>query len=374
MCGYILYKYTHTLARPLALIVCAVVDLDMVRYISLLFFIEVIFTQVATIAVMDFDGNNVSESETSILTDRLRNELFNSGRYNVLERGMMDDILIEQGFQQTGCTSSDCAVEVGNMLGVQQMVGGSIGKIGNMYTVSARIIDVETGQLLKSANYDYIGNIEQLVTKGMKEVVAKLLGEYDIDNTEKTIASENITPELINKSNSTQLGNSYIFSFAHLPGSTVFLLSKFLDNRSGIGIGYDGFVWEGKAIRSDFNYPSFGDTLKFTVHSITTNYLYYLRKNKSSLFNPSMIMSVGINFVNLENLTKQLSDNISYIGGNLGLVNRVQASRRFGLTFGILINFAKWIDFNENKELYGVKNIYNIRPVLTLDITIPSKF
>ena len=32
MCGYILYKYTHTLSRRLAFIIYAVVDLDMPMY------------------------------------------------------------------------------------------------------------------------------------------------------------------------------------------------------------------------------------------------------------------------------------------------------------------------------------------------------
>jgi hypothetical protein len=55
------------------------------------------------------------------------------------------------------------------------MIGGSIGKVGNIYTVSARVIDVETGEVLKSANYDHIGDIGQLLIKGMKEVAHELL-------------------------------------------------------------------------------------------------------------------------------------------------------------------------------------------------------
>ena len=46
-------------------------------------------------------------------------------------------MLKEQGFQQSGCVSSECAVEAGKLLGVDQIVTGSIGKIGSYYTVSA---------------------------------------------------------------------------------------------------------------------------------------------------------------------------------------------------------------------------------------------
>ena len=148
----------------------------MVRYISLLLFIGLAWGQSKTIAVLEFEGKGVSQSETSTLTDRLRDEIFKTGVYNVLERGLMDDVLKEQGFQQSGCVTSECAVEVGNMLGVQQMIGGSIGKVGNMYTVSARIIDVGTGEVLKSANYDLIGGIEELLMNGMNQVASELSG------------------------------------------------------------------------------------------------------------------------------------------------------------------------------------------------------
>jgi len=148
----------------------------MVRYISLLLFIGLAWGQSKTIAVLEFEGKGVSQSETSTLTDRLRDEIFKTGVYNVLERGLMDDVLKEQGFQQTGCTTSECAVEVGNMLGVQQMIGGSIGKVGNIYTVSARVIDVETGEVLKSANYDLVGGIEELLMNGMNQVASELSG------------------------------------------------------------------------------------------------------------------------------------------------------------------------------------------------------
>jgi len=148
----------------------------MVRYISLLLLIGLAWGQRTTIALLEFEGKGVSQSETSTLTDRLRDEILKKGVYNVLERGLMDDVLKEQGFQQSGCVTSECAVEVGNMLGVQQMIGGSIGKVGNMYTVSARIIDVGTGEVLKSANYDLIGGIEELLMNGMNQVASELSG------------------------------------------------------------------------------------------------------------------------------------------------------------------------------------------------------
>ena len=76
-----------------------------------------------SVAVIQLDSYGIQKAEVAILTDRLRNELVKTGRFRLMEREKMDEILKEQGFQQTGCTSTECMVEVGRSIGVQQMIG-----------------------------------------------------------------------------------------------------------------------------------------------------------------------------------------------------------------------------------------------------------
>jgi len=146
--------------------------------------LSVSFAQ-TSIAVINFEGKGVTNVEASALTDRLRTELFNIGGYKVVERGMMEEILGELGYQQSGCTSDECIVEVGKHLGVEQMVGGSISKVGRTYSVSARIVSVETREIIKTATYDYRGEIDGLLTFGMRNVALKLTGQK-ITKTETT--------------------------------------------------------------------------------------------------------------------------------------------------------------------------------------------
>src|SRR5262245_5101418 len=63
------------------------------------------------VAVLDFEPVNTDKVQASALTDRFREELLKSGRFTLVERAQMDQILNEQAFQQTGCTSSECAVQ-----------------------------------------------------------------------------------------------------------------------------------------------------------------------------------------------------------------------------------------------------------------------
>lgn len=134
------------------------------------------YCQQVNIAVLQFDAANVSEEEARVLTDRFRAQLIKIGAYNVVERAAMEEILKEQGFQQTGCVSDECVVEVGKLVGVQQVVAGGIGKIGTIYTVSARIIDVETGSIMTQHTLDCPCPIETLLTESMAEVAVMLSG------------------------------------------------------------------------------------------------------------------------------------------------------------------------------------------------------
>ncbi|MFC1484132.1 CsgG/HfaB family protein [Candidatus Neomarinimicrobiota bacterium] len=158
-----------------------------------------VLAQKNTIAVVDMDARGISVLEAQTLTDRLRNEMFRLGTLRVLDRGLMEDILAEQDLQMTGCTSDECLVQVGRLLGAQQIVGASISRFGEIFTVSARLIDVETGELIKVADYDLRGAFEDLLIKGMQQVAVRL-GSDEIARPASLQAS---TDEVISLESST---------------------------------------------------------------------------------------------------------------------------------------------------------------------------
>jgi curli biogenesis system outer membrane secretion channel CsgG len=130
------------------------------------------------VAVMNLKGSGISEQDTKFLTDRLTIELQRAGIFDVLERDKMSEILKEQGFQQTGaCDETACLVEAGRMLPVQKMIGGSLGKIGDVYAAQLRLIDLKTGKVEMTSARDYKGQMEFLLTVGMREVAEELSGK-----------------------------------------------------------------------------------------------------------------------------------------------------------------------------------------------------
>jgi TolB-like protein len=178
-----------------------------------------IFAQ-TTIAVIDLEGIGISKDETNLLTNRLRNELVKTKAFRVVERQEMSKILKEQKFQASGCTSTECAVEIGQLLGVERIVMGSIGKIGNIFTVSSRIVDVESAELTSVSDYDYEGSITELLKNGMKNVALELVGERKVEviSPQRELKTENLD---ISSENGTLFWIPDSNSFWYIPDSSV---------------------------------------------------------------------------------------------------------------------------------------------------------
>ena len=119
------------------------------------------------IAVLDLTGHGIGDGELRMLSDRLRVELFKTGHYQVMEREQMKAVLDEQGFQQTKCVATECVVEVGQLVGVRKMIAGNVGKIGRVYSITVRLIDVESGALEETAVQDCQCLLEDVLTRQM---------------------------------------------------------------------------------------------------------------------------------------------------------------------------------------------------------------
>ncbi|UCH10198.1 MAG: hypothetical protein JSU61_13530, partial [Fidelibacterota bacterium] len=144
-------------------------------------FVEVVPDQAAVpegervnIAVVELEAYGISETEVQALTNRLRVELFQRGHFAVVERDQMRAILEEQDFQQTGCTTNECLVEVGQLLNVQQIFAGSISKVGEVFSIEVRVIDVLTGEIVNAAIVDVMGAISDVLTEGIGRAAARL--------------------------------------------------------------------------------------------------------------------------------------------------------------------------------------------------------
>ena len=143
-----------------------------------------------TVAVMDFDYGTVNHwwGQYDIgkgMADQVVDELVNDGTFRVIERKKLDTVLAEQDFAQSDRADPSAAklAKVGKVLGVKYIISGSItkfggeeknyggagsvgGKIGGLglkkaktdVTLTARMIDATTGEILISAKGEGLSN------------------------------------------------------------------------------------------------------------------------------------------------------------------------------------------------------------------------
>ena len=117
------------------------------------------------IAVMDFaPGVGVEESEVAGLSDMLINSLYNSGKFTIVERAQLNQVLKEQKLQQSDLTNRQI-VEIGKILGVQSVVIGgvnfiptdrtlyqkAVGTVSGEYNIDIRAVDCTSGELITTA-------------------------------------------------------------------------------------------------------------------------------------------------------------------------------------------------------------------------------
>ncbi len=120
-------------------------------------------TSLPAVAILDFETKGLPNYEVETLTERLRSEAANTNAIRLIDRKMLETILNEQGLQQSGCTTDECAAEVGQLLGAQFMISGSIGKLGSIYTIDAKMVSVTTGAAERAKTVTYAGEVSGLI-------------------------------------------------------------------------------------------------------------------------------------------------------------------------------------------------------------------
>lgn len=147
--------------------------------------------QKTTAAVMDLEAKEgVSQGVAGILSDSLRTYLVNTNKFTMVTRENMEHVLKEQAFQLSGCTSQECIVQAGQLLGVRKMFAGSIGKVGATYVINLKIIDIESGKIERAVTEQCAKCEEDALLISTTNIANKIIN-LPISIVEKPLVSEN---------------------------------------------------------------------------------------------------------------------------------------------------------------------------------------
>ena len=130
-----------------------------------------------TVAVYELTAKEVSEGMVSILSDVLRDAIFQTGKYNMLTREDMQQILENMAEKQQvspDCASDKCIAEIAGALGVEMMVTGSVGKVGETFVINLRLIDTVKAHTINTTSLTCRCKVDDMIER-VKDAGLKLL-------------------------------------------------------------------------------------------------------------------------------------------------------------------------------------------------------
>lgn len=133
------------------------------------------------IAVADFESIGCDESVGLALAEIIRTEIAADGVFRVIERSRLEDVLAEQSLGTSGLVSEGDLIDIGALLGADMVGVGSVSRIGEVYTLSGRIVLVATGEVVAAATRS-VDDEEDLVD------AARELAKLDAEEFEREMA------------------------------------------------------------------------------------------------------------------------------------------------------------------------------------------
>ncbi|MEO1171777.1 MAG: PEGA domain-containing protein, partial [Myxococcota bacterium] len=116
------------------------------------------------LAVMDMTGLGLDEETSKNLTTVLTGSLKQIQGADVVSQEDIRSMLeLEATRQSLGCTEMSCIAEVGGALGVDRMISGSVGLMGDRYVVSLRLINPRESKVEARVTESFVGDESQLL-------------------------------------------------------------------------------------------------------------------------------------------------------------------------------------------------------------------
>lgn len=132
---------------------------------------------IQSVAIADVALAGLSADEGRTMGEWFFNTIAETGYFRLVARADMKRILDEQKFQSENCTDTDCLVDMGRLLAARYMIGGRIARFQNQTVFTARLVDVETSEVLATAR-ETAGTSTKEMLGLMSTVAESLCREY----------------------------------------------------------------------------------------------------------------------------------------------------------------------------------------------------
>lgn len=114
------------------------------------------------VSVLDFKVEGIAVAESVLIIDMLSNAIVKTRRFIVIDRSQREKLLKEIEFSNSACSEENCQLQIGKLLAADNIVVGSIGKVGARYVINVKLLEVETSKAAGTASEVY-KSLEELV-------------------------------------------------------------------------------------------------------------------------------------------------------------------------------------------------------------------
>jgi TolB-like protein len=159
-------------------------------------------TTIAVIEFSDLQGNVTDFGR--FLAEELITRLYQTKKFKVIERHLLNKIIAEQKLSLTGIVDPTSAKQLGKILSVDAIVSGSITDLAQSLRINARLISTETGEIFAVASTEIFKDesVMKLLQTGVKSPTSDKKTASSQTTTEKKILrkvdAKNFTFELKN--------------------------------------------------------------------------------------------------------------------------------------------------------------------------------
>lgn len=125
------------------------------------------------VAVADFvDLQGVSNDLGRFIASRLTTRLAQNATFAVVERQRLGQVLAELKFSMSDLVDPDKAKQLGGMVGVEALIVGTMSQLGSEIDIDARIIEIESNELLgaATATIEVDDLVEGMIGRGRQEL------------------------------------------------------------------------------------------------------------------------------------------------------------------------------------------------------------
>jgi curli biogenesis system outer membrane secretion channel CsgG len=152
---------------------------------------------IVRVSVLPLRSSSVDPSLLMVLADDFRKALAATGKFSVMSRELMKEVIEEQQFQMSDvCDSATCMAQAGKVMGVSYIIATTITAMpGNTYVVSTKMVDVSTGKIAQTASESHAGGLYETTTRILTNLATVLAGNPNQDHLDYVKEQEKLLRE-----------------------------------------------------------------------------------------------------------------------------------------------------------------------------------